>query len=123
MKANRWGLFLFILLGGAVFQLPAQQSEADRKLLADIRAKAEKGEARSQYEFGLAFSKGSLGVARDYTEAVKWLRKAAEQGLAEAQNGLGTAGLRECFVRRKPSPRCRISRAADAAEAKASPRQ
>ena len=56
MKANRLGLLLIFLLGSAVFQLAAQQSEADRKLLADIRAKAEKGEAKSQYELGMAFA-------------------------------------------------------------------
>jgi Sel1 repeat-containing protein len=29
------------------------------------------------------------GVPQDYAEAVKWLRRAAEQGLADAQNDLG----------------------------------
>ncbi len=29
------------------------------------------------------------GVLRDYAEAVKWYRKAAEQGNAKAQNNLG----------------------------------
>jgi hypothetical protein len=45
MKANRLKWFLLFLLVSAVFQLPVQQSEADRKLLADIRRKAEKGDA------------------------------------------------------------------------------
>ena len=89
MKANRLGWFLVFLLGSAVFQLPAQQSDADRKLLADIRAKAEKGDAQSQYELGRAFGNGSLGVAQDAVEAVKWYRKAAEQGHAQAQYNLG----------------------------------
>ncbi len=31
-----------------------------------------------------------LGVPQDYSKAVKWYRKAAEQGLADAQNNLGT---------------------------------
>ena len=52
----RW--FLFFLLVGAAFQLPAQQSEADRNPLADIRAKAEKGDAQSQCELGKAFYNG-----------------------------------------------------------------
>ena len=50
----RW--FLIFLLGSAAFQLPAQQSEAERKLLADVRAKAEEGDAQSQDELGKAFS-------------------------------------------------------------------
>jgi len=77
------------LLVSAVFQLPAQQSEADPKLLADIRAKAETGDAQSQNELGRAFLRGSLGVAKDEVEAVKWFRKAAEQNLVEAQVNLG----------------------------------
>jgi len=46
MKANRlvW-TFLLLLLSAAAFQLHAQQGEADRKLLAEIRAQAEKGDA------------------------------------------------------------------------------
>jgi len=73
MKANRLGWFLLFLVVGAVFQLPAQQSEAARKLLADVRAKAEKGDTQPQYELGGAFDKGSLGVAKDEVEAV-WRR-------------------------------------------------
>ena len=95
MRANRLRWFLLFLLVSAVFQLPAQQSEADRKLLADIRAKAEKGDAQSQFELGKAFYFGSLGVAKDEVEAVKWFRKAAEQNHAEAQYNLGV-----CYAQR-----------------------
>ena len=49
MKINPLILTILLLLT-VVLHLPAQQSEADRKLLADIRAKAEKGDAQSQYE-------------------------------------------------------------------------
>ena len=89
MKANRLRWLLLFLLVGSVFQLPAQQSEADRKLLADIRTKAEKGDLQSQFELGKTFYNGRLGVAKDYVEAVKWFRKAAEQSVAEAQFNLG----------------------------------
>ena len=89
MRAYRLRWFLLLLLVSAVFQLPAQQSEADPKLLADIRAKAETGDAQSQNELGRAFLRGSLGVAKDEVEAVKWFRKAAEQNLVEAQVNLG----------------------------------
>ena len=89
MKANRLRWFLLFLLVSAVFQLPAQQSEADRKLLADIRAKAEKGDAQSQYELGAAFALASLGVAKDEVEAVKWYRKAAEQNYAAGSKQSG----------------------------------
>ena len=90
MKAKLLRSFLFFLLAGAAFQSPAQQSEADRKLLADVRAKAEKGDAQSQYELGAAFVTGSLGVAKDEAEAVEWFRKAAKHNNTQAQNLLGT---------------------------------
>ena len=89
MKANRSSWFLLLLIVGAVFQLPAQQSDADRKLLADIRAKAEKGDAQSQCELGEVFDLSRLGMAKDDAEAVKWYRKAAEQNHAPAQYNLG----------------------------------
>jgi len=84
MKTN-WLTWMFLLLLTVAVQLPAQQTEADRKLLADIRAQAERGDAQSQYELGGAFDFGKLGVAQDFVEAVKWYRKAAEQNLAVAQ--------------------------------------
>jgi TPR repeat protein len=89
MKANRLRWFLLLLLGSAVFQAPAQQSEADRKLLAGLRAEAEKGDARLQWVLGETFCFGRLGVAKDEVEAVKWWRKAAEQNFAFAQWRLG----------------------------------
>jgi hypothetical protein len=89
MKTNRLRWFLVFLLVSAAFQLPAQPSEADRKLLADIRAKAERGDVQSEFELGVAFSLGNLGVAKDDAEAVKWFRKAAVQNLREAQYNLG----------------------------------
>src|ERR1035441_8968210 len=89
MKANRFRWVVLFLLVSAVFQLPAQQSEEDRKLLADIRAKAEKGDAQSENELGATFFLGKLGVAKDEAEAVKWYRKAAEQNSPWAQCILG----------------------------------
>ena len=41
--------FALVLAGQTLL---AQQNEADRKLLADIRAKAQKGDAQSQFELG-----------------------------------------------------------------------
>ena len=89
MKANRLRWFLIFLLVGAALQSPAQQSEADRKLLVEVRAKAEKGDAQSQRELGVIFARGRLGMAKDEVEAVKWFRKAADQNLTEAQDDLG----------------------------------
>ena len=43
----------------------------NRKLLSDIRGRAEQGDAQSQSELGSAFRPGNLGVAKDAVEAVK----------------------------------------------------
>jgi TPR repeat protein len=57
--------------------------------VAELRAKAEKGDAGAQFEFGGVLYRGEFGVASDPAEAAKWIRKAAEQDLAPAQNILG----------------------------------
>ncbi|MEH6646523.1 tetratricopeptide repeat protein [Sulfitobacter sp.] len=44
--------------------------------------------ASAQYNLGQMYRKGE-GVIQDYAEAVKWYRKAAEQGYALAQSNLG----------------------------------
>src|SRR5260370_34717555 len=89
MKANRLVLTVLLLVTAAVFQLLAQQNEADRKVLAEIRAGADKGDANAQYELGRAFFSGTLGVAEDEAEACKWFRKAYEQDGDWAQYNLG----------------------------------
>ena len=89
MKTNQLLFTVLLLVTAAVFQLPAQQNEADRKVLVEIRAGADKGDAKARYELGRAFFSGTLGVAKDEAEAVKWFRKAAEQNVADAQYNLG----------------------------------
>ena len=54
-----------------------------------LRAKAEKGDAQSQFEFGQVFYSGEFGKATNYLEAVKWFRKAAGQNYPQAQYDLG----------------------------------
>ena len=56
-----------------------------------MRALAERGRgrlARGEYLYGRALELGT-GVDKDAEAAVRWYRKAAEQGLAFAQNNLG----------------------------------
>jgi TPR repeat protein len=54
------------------------------KDLKSLKALAEKGDARAQNNLGLRYS-----IGQDDREAVKWYRKAADQGYAEAQYTLG----------------------------------
>ncbi|MFH2060475.1 MAG: tetratricopeptide repeat-containing serine protease family protein [Pseudomonadota bacterium] len=51
--------------------------------------KAEQGNASAQGAVGYAYFFGDLGVTQDYTKAVYWLTKAAEQGDTDTQNFLG----------------------------------
>ena len=61
---------------------------------------AEQGDAAAQYCFGLLYQrrgvmyKGTKAVPQDMAEGLKWVRKAAEQGYAEAQFHLGVMHAR-----------------------------
>ena len=62
MKLSLAGL---VLLNFAItVGILAQQTEADRKLLADIRTKAETGNAQSQSELGAVFFSAILACQR-----------------------------------------------------------
>ena len=71
MKLRLFALLVACLIWGGSFVL-AQS-------LDETRAKAEKGDAKAQYELAMSYFKGT-GVAKDEAEAVKWMRKAADQG-------------------------------------------
>ena len=66
--------------------------------VAEIMAKADRGDTQAQYELGMAYSKGE-GIRQDYRQAVAWFSKAADKGHADARyqlarhtfSGLGTA--------------------------------
>ena len=54
----------------------------------ELSLKSDRSDQVLQYWIGCMYADGQ-GVAKDDAEAVKWFRKAAEQGEAEAQNRLG----------------------------------
>src|SRR6266481_4013983 len=87
MKASRLIFTLLLASSVAVVQLAAQQTKADQRPIEEVKAKAEAGDAESEVELGRRYDKGE-GVAKDYAEAAKWFRKAAEQNYAEAQYNL-----------------------------------
>ena len=68
--------------------LSEKAREGNAKALAELRGRAEKGDADAQNSLGGMYRDGG-GVAKDEGEAVKWFRKAADQGFAEGQNNLG----------------------------------
>ena len=83
------GLPLVLLLAIVPgFALGAQQTEAERKVFRELKAKADKGDPQSEYGVGQLYLQG-MGVAADPKKAVRWYRKAAEHGFAQAQFQLG----------------------------------
>ncbi|MDB4783242.1 hypothetical protein OAG39_01330 [Verrucomicrobiales bacterium] len=59
-----------------------EESKGDEEMLAEIKELKEKalaGDASAQLFLGQSYQRGS-GVEKDLNEAVKWLRKSAEQG-------------------------------------------
>jgi uncharacterized protein len=62
----------------------------ESKEIAELRKKAEAGDAEAQNNLGYAYDKGE-GVPQDYVEAFKWFRKAAEQRDTTALHNLGYA--------------------------------
>ncbi len=87
MKVNQfaWLLFLMLLVGGCKKQPATSPVKND---IAEIKAKAENGDAEAQLKFGRACFNGD-GVTKDSAEAVKWFRKAADQNNIRAQFNLG----------------------------------
>ena len=53
--------------------------------LEDLRRRADEGYVRAQYNLALMYDTGR-GVPEDNMEAVRWYRKAADQGNAYAQH-------------------------------------
>lgn len=50
--------------------------------------KAEQGDINAQFELGIAYASG-VGAALNYSEALRWYRKAADSGHTGAENNLG----------------------------------
>ena len=64
------------------------QDNPSTQELADLRARAEAGEAQAQYNLGLKYGAYEDGP-QDAAEAVRWYRLAAAQGHPQAQFALG----------------------------------
>ena len=71
---------------GLAGSLPAQSQALSDE--ADLRARAEQGDAVAQFNLGGMYANGT-GVPQDEAEAVRWFRLAADLGYAQAQFNLG----------------------------------
>lgn len=85
--ADAAGLYAHPQFGEAYQRWQAGQHE---QMLALVQPLAMEGDAMAQFLLGGFYSRGE-GVLQDEEKAVAWWRKAAEQGLASAQNELGVA--------------------------------
>lgn len=64
------------------------QNRISAEELNRLLNKAEQGDAATQYKLGTIYYQGE-SVPKSYTEALKWYKKAAEQGYGDAQFSLG----------------------------------
>jgi uncharacterized protein len=64
----------------------SQQDE--RNAMWNFLSSALRGYPQAQYELGMAYFLGHLGLAQDYTIAEQWLKRAAVQGHIDAQEQL-----------------------------------
>src|SRR3974390_805842 len=76
--------FAIFFLLSATLQLHAESSDS----FEQTKAKAEAGDIDAQKQMAKMYAKG-VGVETNFVEAVKWLRKAADKGDAQAQLTLG----------------------------------
>lgn len=80
---------LLLMLAFAVFAFAQSGSANSGKGLADLQARAERGERVAQFLLGRAYFLGTDGLKKDEATAVIWFRKSADQGLVNAQTFLG----------------------------------
>jgi len=64
---------------------------SDEQYIHWTKKSATNGFADAQFELGVLFSNGSMGLELDYHRSFFWLEKAAQQGHATAQNNLAIA--------------------------------
>lgn len=65
-----------------------QQKSAIEKA---YKTKAESGDAEAQYQLGSCYYNGGFGFTKDFTEAIKWYQKAADQNYPNMQLLLASA--------------------------------
>jgi TPR repeat protein len=91
MKPRTPGLWLIAAIIGLLSQMPtsaiAGMTPAEVKAFEGHKEKALKGDLKAHFDVAACYARG-WGVARDQAEAVKWVRKAADQGYPMAQFSL-----------------------------------
>ena len=73
---------------GGTAAAPSLVNDTSGPNLAEMRARAEQGDAEAQHSLGVCYSEGR-GIAQDHNAAALWFGKAAVQGHASAALALG----------------------------------
>lgn len=81
-----FGLFLGVVSPAAY---AAEKQEYKTLPLPELTEKAEAGDVQAQLSLGISYLSRRGGIAQDFPQGVNWVRKAAEQGNADAQELLG----------------------------------
>ena len=82
-------ILIFVICLSASISAGAEEATMSARELAETQLRAEwVGTPADQYKLGNVYYRGD-GAAKDYSEAVKWFRKAADQGMPESQYMMG----------------------------------
>src|SRR4051812_37630388 len=66
----------------------AQNDTLTFETMHSLQTKAAEGDVEAEFSLGFIYAQGN-GVKKDYNEAIKWFKKAADAGDAAAQSDLG----------------------------------
>ena len=92
LECHRMGktalITILVSLSLTVPSLGQTLTAQDAAKLTGLRQRAEVGDVKAQSELGFMYDYGAGGAKRDPTEALKWYRKAAEQGDIGAKQGI-----------------------------------
>jgi len=102
---------LLLALGMASAQAEPSSSQDSNGAVALFRLGAEAGNARTQYDLGIAYLRGQ-GVQQDDAKAAHWLSLSASHGYAPAQTDLAGACLTGRGVAQDPAAAVRWLRLA-----------
>src|ERR1700690_408289 len=80
-------VFCVLLPGGLALAQSSGQASARQRAIADLKQIAYAGDINAQVQLGVIYLTGD-GVPKDDTEAMKWLRKAADQDSSLAERYL-----------------------------------
>lgn len=81
---------------GASAEITSHETDTRNAMWRSLRA-ALRGDKEAQYQMGLSYLNGQLGLDRSYSHAEKWLDQAAVQGHPAAKHTLESAYDRLAF--------------------------